>query len=357
MRTRGLSHLLAFLLLLAGCPTEDPGDDDTTSADAIDADGDGWDENVDCDDSNAALNLDDADGDGVSTCNGDCDDGAELILPGATELCDGIDNDCDGAVPDDETDDDGDGTSECEGDCNDGNASSYDGAPELCEGQDNDCDGGVDDDLAHDTYYPDEDGDGHGDAEATSETTCLPQEGWLADSSDCDDGDAAIHPDAAEACNGLDDDCDGLAGPGEVDDDGDGQWVCEGDCDDGDDAMGDGFPEVCDGLDNDCDGTEDEGTGICGDIDLSDADAKLIGEVSGDYSGDAISFAGDVNGDGFGDLFVGTHNQDEGGPARAPRTSYSARSAASSTWRTPPPSLSERTLRTTPASPSRRLVT
>lgn len=56
---------------------------------ALDADGDGYADKVDCDDSNPA------------------------VYPGATELCDGLDTDCDGAVPSDEVDQDGDGYVVC----------------------------------------------------------------------------------------------------------------------------------------------------------------------------------------------------------------------------------------------------
>ena len=89
-------------------------------------------------------------------------------------------------------------------------------------------------------------------------------DGFMAcgDEADCDDTDGEIHVGAAERCNGEDDDCDGLVPDDESDGDGDGQRICEEDCDDGDPTVGDGFEEVCDGIDNDCDGaTEvDEGT-------------------------------------------------------------------------------------------------
>jgi hypothetical protein len=64
----------------------------------------------------------DADGDGFTVCEGDCDDDDNTVYPGAPELCDGEDNDCDGAVPAGETDTDGDGYRVCEGDCNDSDA-------------------------------------------------------------------------------------------------------------------------------------------------------------------------------------------------------------------------------------------
>lgn len=70
----------------------------------LDSDGDGYyttagcGTTIDCDDDNATLNYDDADGDGVTSCDGDCDDDDYAITPGKQELCDGKDNDCDGTI-------------------------------------------------------------------------------------------------------------------------------------------------------------------------------------------------------------------------------------------------------------------
>lgn len=96
----------------------------------------------------------DSDGDGhcsVATGGDDCNDANASVHPGATEICDSIDNDCDGSV------DEGGvcGCSDCDGDgydsvssggsdCNDANASVHPGATEICDSIDNDCDGSVD---------------------------------------------------------------------------------------------------------------------------------------------------------------------------------------------------------------------
>ena len=300
----------------------------------------------------ATLDATDADGDGHDECS-DCDESDGDTYPGAPELCDGEDNDCDGAVPADEDDGDGDGWWECGGDCDDGDAGTYPGAPEQCDNLDNDCDGtpddGVADDLDGDGHTPcdgdcdDGDGDTHPGANEVCDGIDNDCDGTIPGDEQDGDGDgvaecegdcnelaAAVYPGAPDICDVFaDNDCDGIADAQEVDDDGDGATDCEGDCDDGDpdlnlddgDSDGwstcdgdcdDGAPlvhpgqvEDCgDGLDNDCDGAVDN-CGPEGTIDLSEAGAKLLGESANDRAGVSLSPAGDVDGDGNGDLLVG----------------------------------------------------
>ncbi len=78
----------------------------------------------------------------------DCNDNDAAVNPGATEICDGLDNDCDGIIPTDELDSDGDGYMVCENDCNDSDAAINPGATEICNGIDDDCDGEIDEGVS-----------------------------------------------------------------------------------------------------------------------------------------------------------------------------------------------------------------
>ncbi len=197
-------------------------------------------------------------------------------------------------------------------DCDDNDASVNPGATETCDGVDNNCSGNELDaqELFH--FYVDADEDGYGDS-AQVRTGCSPPQGTVAAGGDCHDGNPAVHPGQAEQrCDGLDDNCDGNAdedfqvgstcetelgcvgaracmanGSGAecvsaevptewyVDADGDGRAgtsvglscvtppeavATKDDCDD-DGSRFTGGAEVCDQLDNDCDGEVDEGCG------------------------------------------------------------------------------------------------
>ena len=136
-----------------------------------------------------------------STVPTDCDDGRASVNTTSPEVCNGVDDDCNGLLDATGEDDDGDGYADaaCGGpDCEDDEPAVYPGAPALCDGQDNDCDPTTDpgDDL---------DGDGHLPVGATCSGGDL--DGRPRD--DCGEGDPLVHPGAVEACNDVDDDCDG----------------------------------------------------------------------------------------------------------------------------------------------------
>ena len=237
----------------------------------------------------------------------DCDDNNAAIHPEAVELCDNIDNDCNGLTDDNIIiyayfpDMDGDGFGDLAGqmdtclaevppgfvanglDCDDTNVSMYPGAEEGCDGIDNDCNGLVDDAITLYSYYPDTDGDFFGDFFSTSLDTCLntAPAGYVINNMDCDDGNAGINPEALESCDGIDNNCNGLADDELeiftyfLDSDGDhfgsstsldtclntapaGYAINNMDCDDGDANVNPEALESCDGIDNNCNGLADD---------------------------------------------------------------------------------------------------
>lgn len=144
-------------------------------------------------------------------------------------------------------------------DCDDGNAGVNPSATEVCNDVDDDCDGGVDEAGAEGetVWYVDADGDEYGDA-ATTADACDQPAGYVGDSTDCDDTDSGSYPGAAEVVSdGIDQDCDGMDDT-MLDSDGDGDPDST-DCNSSDPGVYTGATEVCDGVDNDCSGSVDEG--------------------------------------------------------------------------------------------------
>lgn len=157
------------------------------------------------------------------------------------------------------TDHDGDSFAQ-EDDCDDADASIFPGAAEVCDGRDQDCDQHVDEDVPDaPLWFPDDDADRFGDANAAGDAGCDEPAGFVANAQDCDDTVPTVNPGAAETpYDGVDDDCDGTDLT-DVDGDGGSAQVAGGtDCDDDDSSVFTGAEErwADDGTDNDCDGDE-----------------------------------------------------------------------------------------------------
>ncbi len=273
---------------------------------------------------------------GTQTC-----EGGQMVCTGkaaTAETCNGVDDDCDGQTDevdaigctawyfDADGDDFGAAASQCQcgpgiklpgggftaaksGDCDDADPLAYPNAVEVCNGKDDDCDGKTDEAAAEGctTFYYDGDGDGFGTEE--SKCLCGPDEATkftATKKGDCNDKNAAVHPDAVETCNGFDDDCDGLTDPEasdacvklhyDFDNDGygvaelfkclcapSGKYTATGaqfDCNDSNVLINPGVLELCNGVDDDCDGQTDEGHG----------------DVDGDGVADCVD--PDIDGDG-----------------------------------------------------------
>jgi hypothetical protein len=196
------------------------------------------------------------------------------------------------------------------------------------------------------TWYADGDGDGYGDA-ASSSMACDQPSAHVADDTDCDDGDAAVHPAGLEVCNGIDDDCDGDLDDADPsldastrstwyeDADGDG-WGnasmsvdrCEvitgfvaasGDCLDLDAAVNPDASELCNGIDDDCDGDVDAGVlgsgAACPALDCLEVLADQPSAADGDYFIDPVGAGAypvlcDMSTDGGGWTLAATGSDD-----------------------------------------------
>ena len=165
----------------------------------------------------------DPDGDGSVSilCGGDdCDDSNSNRYPGNTEVCDDedVDEDCDPTTFG-FRDQDSDGWPDaqccndeaCGTDCDDLVAVIHPSENELCDGLDNDCNGEIDEGVAYGDlpiWYRDADGDGFGLLTAQRAVCASQLEGYVRIGGDCDDLESRVHPEAVEQCDGIDNDCD-----------------------------------------------------------------------------------------------------------------------------------------------------
>jgi len=248
---------------------------------------------------------------GYSLLADDCDDTNPNIHPNAVESCNGVDDNCNGQIDEENAtgcatyfyDADGDGygisnNSKClcspsapytatqPGDCNDTNANIHPNAVESCNGVDDNCNGQIDEENATGctTYFYDADGDGYGISN-NSKCLCSPSAPYTATQpGDCNDTNANINPDAVESCNGVDDNCNGQIDEEDAigcaiyfyDADGDGYGISNnskclcspsapytatqpGDCNDTNANINPPAVELCNGIDDNCDGHIDEG--------------------------------------------------------------------------------------------------
>lgn len=176
-----------------------------------DADGDGFTSDADCNDANAAINP-----------------GAAEICNGIDENCNGFIDE--GAGDTWYADADGDGFGDAamtevacaapagyvadNTDCNDADAAVNPGAAEVCNEVDDDCNGTIDDGLTLFEYFIDADGDGYGNPSESILTCFAAPDGFVDNGNDCNDANADINPAASEICNAIDDNCDGFVDEG-----------------------------------------------------------------------------------------------------------------------------------------------
>lgn len=291
-------NFLLIALGLVGCGEKEPTDDSAVANDTAPVVTD--DSGVDDSGSSGVSEYIDEDGDGygLEACHyegcgvaigNDCDDYDETIYPNAEEVCDGVDNDCDGLIDDED-------------------------------------DGVVIPDETDYIWYLDSDADGYGDSEYFDYACDVDslEDDYVSEDGDCDDLNDEIHPDAEEICNdGLDNNCNG--------DDSECSFPEETASDDASvvftginnaeeagrvvanigDYNGDGIDDMAIASKNG-EGGEDAGVvyvvygseSLSGTISLADADMTIRGFTE-DAFGTSVARAGDIDGDGLDDFMVG----------------------------------------------------
>jgi uncharacterized membrane protein YgcG len=188
------------------------------------------------------------------------------------------------------------------GDCNDNDKLTSPSAKELCNAVDDNCDGKTDEGFPPVALYRDLDGDGFG-AGTESMMGCGKVFGWGVGNKDCDDNSKMINPDAMEMCNNKDDDCDGKTDDGALPVCGMGLCVRTApSCDTLSSCRpGTPKPEKCNFLDDDCDGVTDNGDAICpSGQGCVDGTCKAGGGGAGGNKGGAGGDSGGAGGDSGG---------------------------------------------------------
>lgn len=160
----------------------------------------------------------------------------------------------------------------CGTDCNDVAPGIHPTANEVCNSLDDDCDTATDEDVLN-TYYPDGDGDNYGVVGGTAVMACFRPTDYADNDRDCDDMASGVNPGVGEQCDAamVDENCDGIINPPE-------DCICTigasrpctapGACAMGTEQCLDGswgscsigpVTEMCNGIDDNCSGVADEG--------------------------------------------------------------------------------------------------